>query len=520
MVHLSTSYRRPFFPLILAFLLVILVFSAGKTLCADTKDLDSKGKTVRADTIATVPVELTASEEAEIDKMVLPVPPNWIGDFDGMSKRHLIRILVPYSKTYFYVDRGRQQGIDYEFGKALEEWLNKHHPTKSKHQAWKVFFIPVKRDQLLPDLLAGKGDLAGGGLTITTGRQQTVDFSAAFAKGVREALVTGPYTPQFDTIEKLSGQEVTVRASSSYFEHLVKINERFAEQGLAPIKIISADEWLESEDILEMVNAGLIKATVVDRYLAQIWQPLYTDLRINDTFYIHPAGNLAWAYRKGSPKLQSLLDSFMKQHQVGTTFGNVVVNRYVKNEKRVLNATSAEEMRKFRLLVDFFQMHGRTYDFDYLMLMAQGYQESRLDQKVRSTKGAVGIMQLLPSTAADPAIGIAGIDKYAERNIEAGAKYMRLIADKYLDDPELTPVNRTLMTFAAYNAGPGNLRKFRRLAEKSGKEPNIWFQNVEFGAARIVGQETVNYVSNIYKYYLAYKFTEARGKEAGRKPSR
>jgi membrane-bound lytic murein transglycosylase MltF len=164
-------------------------------------------------------------------------------------------------------------------------------------------------------------------------------------------------------------------------------------------------------------------------------------------------------------------------------------------------------MRTFNKLVGFFQKYGDQYGFDHLMLVAQGFQESRLKQEEKSSKGAVGIMQLLPSTAADPAIGITGIDKNAERNIEAGAKYLRLLADKYLDDPDINSVNRTLMSFAAYNAGPGNLRKFRSLAKKSGKDPNIWFQNVEYAAARIVGLETVNYVSHIYKYYLAYKYT-------------
>jgi membrane-bound lytic murein transglycosylase MltF len=139
------------------------------------------------------------------------------------------------------------------------------------------------------------------------------------------------------------------------------------------------------------------------------------------------------------------------------------------------------------------------------MLMAQGFQESQLDQKARSPRGAVGVMQLLPKTANDPTVGINGIDKSADKNIEAGSKYMRLLADKYLNDPQLTEMNKTLMTFAAYNAGPGNLRKFRALAEQSGLDKNIWFGNVEQAAAQVVGRETVDYVGNIYKYYVAYK---------------
>ncbi len=460
--------------------------------------------------IEKMPVELTDSEEREIDDMVLPVPPNWVGDLNGMRKRQMVRILVPYSRTFFYVDRGRQMGLEYEIGRALGKWLDTRLPISAAHQSWQVIFIPVKRDQLLPDLLAGRGDIATGGLTITEGRQQIVDFTAPLATKIRETLVTGPGGPKVTGIEDLAGREVMVRASSSYFEHLVHINKGFKQKGLKPIKIIPADEWLEAEDLLEMVNAGLVQATVVDTYLAEIWKPLFTDLNIHKDFFIHAAGNLAWAIRKGSPKLQAELNAFVKQHKVGTTFGNVVKKRYVGNKDRVKNVTSESEMRKFKNLVKIFQEHGETYDFDFLMLMAQGFQESQLNQNARSPRGAVGIMQLLPSTAADPAIGIKDIDKDAKRNIEAGCKYMRLLADKYLSDEELTPVNRTLMSFAAYNAGPGNLRKFRSLAKKSGMDPNKWFQNVEYAAARIVGQETVTYVSNIYKYYVAYKLAENR----------
>ncbi|SHO43988.1 MltF family protein [Desulfopila aestuarii] len=476
-----------------------------------------KGGHVSIKTLDVAPEQLTASQEAEIDKLVAPIPPNWVGDFDGIRKRNYIRILVPYSKTFFSVDRGKQHGIDYDFGKALEKWINKKYPSQVKTRPFAVLFIPVKRDQLLPDLVAGKGDIAAGGLTVTADRQKDVDFVSPFASGVREVLVTVPDYPPVSKIDDLSGKEITIRASSSYFEHLTAINTRLKEMGLQPTTIISADESLESEDLLEMVNAGLIQATVVDRYLAQIWLPLYTEMKINDSLYINDTGELAWAIRKDSPQLSKMLNSFMKEHKVGTTFGNILVKRYVENPERVLNPTSKEEMQKFENLVELFKLHGNTYNFDYLMLMAQGYQESMLDQKARSHRGAVGIMQILPSTAADPVINIKGIEKDPAKNIEAGAKYLRFLTDKYLSDEDITPSNQTLMAFAAYNAGPGNLLKFRRLAEKSGQDPNIWFHNVEYAAARITGQETVKYVANIYKYYLAYKLVTAM-QESQKKP--
>lgn len=452
---------------------------------------------------------LTQQEEAEVRAMVLPVPPAWKGDLDGMRERRLVRILVPYSRTFFAVDRGRQGGISYELGKALEAWLNKQYPHAEKSLQWRVLFIPTPRDQLMPQLQAGVGDIAAGGLTITDSRLQSVDFAAPFATGVKEVVVTAPGHKPLGSLEELAGQELMVRPSSSYYEHLQSLNESFTGKGLAPITVKAADENLESEDLLEMVNAGLIPATVVDLYIARAWSALYQQMQVHQDLVINAQGSeFAWAVRKNSPQLLKALDAFVQTHKVGTTFGNSLRNKYVKNSKRLFDATSEAEMKNFRDMVGLFQKHAGTYDFDYLMLVAQGFQESQLNQKARSSRGAVGVMQMKPSTAADRSVAIRGIDKSADKNIEAGTKYMRLLADKYLNDPQLTPLNKTLMTFAAYNAGPGNLMKFRRLAQESGLDPNIWFGNVEHAAARVVGRETVDYVGNIYKYYVAYKLAE------------
>lgn len=471
---------------------------------------DAAGAAQTQRTVAELPPPtLSAEEEAEVDGLVLPVPEAWKGDFDGMRERRLVRVLVPYSKTFYSVDRGNQDGISFALGKALEDWLNKHHPYERKSMRWRVMFIPVTRDQLLPKLMAGEGDIAAGGLTITSGRQQSVDFAEPFITGIREAVVTGPASKPITSLEGLSGYEVAVRPSSSYYEHLQALNQRFAAQGLAPVHILKMDENLESEDLLEMVNAGLLNAVVVDRYIAQLWQPLYTRLQINDDFYVHEGSEFAWALRKHSPLFKRELDRFALEHRVGTRFGNNLRRSYITHgSRRLRNATAEAEMRRFEELVQFFQKHADTYEFDYLMLMAQGYQESRLNQSARSPRGAVGIMQLLPSTASD--VGVVGVESSADRNIEAASRYMRLLNSRYLDDPNLTPMDRTLLSFAAYNAGPGNLRKFRRLAEKSGLDPNVWFHNVEHSAARVVGRETVDYVANIYKYYIAYKLVEHR----------
>lgn len=445
---------------------------------------------------------------------LLPMNEAWIGDLDGMRKRKLIRMLVPYSKTFYFIDRGGQQfGATYDVGRAFEDWLNKR--DKAKTLRTTIVFIPVSRDRLLPGLLNGTGDIAAGNLTITDARMKLVQFSHPFARNIREILVTGPAAPEIAAIDDLAGKEIFVRPSSSYFEHLETLNRARIAAGAQPITISKVDEELEDEDIMEMVNAGLLPWSVVDEHKAKIWSTVFASMTVRSDIAFHEGGEIAWAMRKDSPQLRAVVDEFADRHKIGTTFGNILKKRYTGSNAPILRATSPEELRKFETLVALFQQYGRRYAFDELMIAAQGYQESKLDQSARSPRGAVGIMQLLPSTAADPSVGIADIEHDPGQNIHAGVKYLRLLVDKYLNDPALDEKNRTLMAFAAYNAGPGNLRKFRKLAAQSGLDPNVWFGNVEHAAAEIVGRETVQYVANIYKYYVAYRMATERARERG-----
>jgi membrane-bound lytic murein transglycosylase MltF len=121
----------------------------------------------------------------------------------------------------------------------------------------------------------------------------------------------------------------------------------------------------------------------------------------------------------------------------------------------------------------------------------------------------VGVMQVLPSTAADPNVAIERIDEL-ENNIHAGVRYLAFLRDRYFSDPEISPLDRNAFSWAAYNAGPAKVRKMRQQAAKMGLDPNIWFSNVEVAAARVVGREPVQYVSNIYKYYVAYRLVADR----------
>jgi membrane-bound lytic murein transglycosylase MltF len=430
-------------------------------------------------------------------------------DLDGLLKRRAIRILVPYSKTIFFIDRGRQFGTAAEAGLAFEQWLNKKY--KKGHLGIHIVFVPTPRDKLLTALREGKGDIVAANLTITEDRLALVDFAAPFSNNVKELLVTGPSSPKLEKMEDLAGRRVPVRASSSYATHLTAISKVFVAKGLKPIEIEPLDEQIEDEDLLQMVNGGLLPYAIVDDHKAKLWSQVLPQITIREDLVVNEGGAIAWAVRRTNPKLKDEISAFVEEHRVGTSFGNTILRRYDTNTQLVRNAQSEEGRKRFSELIGLFRKYGDEYGFDALMLVAQGYQESQLDQSRRSRAGAVGVMQIKPSTAAGKPIEITGVENDADRNIRAASKYMRHLIDVYVGDSGLDEQNRTLLAFAAYNAGPGNLRKFRRKAEEMGLDRNIWFGNVEHAAAEIVGRETVQYVANIYKYFVTYQLAQTKG---------
>ncbi len=440
--------------------------------------------------------------ESEAVEPVLDLHEKWTGDFDGMAQRHLIRALVPYSKTFYFLDGADQRGLTYEALQKFEKYVNNQ--LQKKTLKIRVIVIPTSRDRLLPALAEGLGDIAAGNLTITPDRLKLAHFSDPGYTGVAEIIISGPKAPLISTLEDLAGKEIYVRPSSSYHQSLVALNRVLKKSGKKPVKIVPVDEYLEDEDILEMMNAGLIPLTVIDSHKGEFWVRIFKDLKLHPDLKVRTEGETAWAIRKNSPKLKEMINGFVKTHKVGTLFGNILVNKYYKNTKWVRNSLGDEELRRFKQAVDLFQKYADPNGFDWLMIAALAYQESRIDQTKRSPAGAIGVMQILPSTAADPNVGIANIEEM-EPNIHAGVKYLHFIRSRYYEAEPMDDVNKTLFCFASYNAGPARVAGLRKEAAGAGLDPNVWFRNVEIVAARQIGRETVEYVGNIYKYYTAYR---------------
>jgi membrane-bound lytic murein transglycosylase MltF len=430
----------------------------------------------------------------------------WTGDLDGMIKRGFIRVLTVYSKTLYSVDKGIQRGGIYDAASLFIEDLNKKlakdNKLKQKHIKLRVLFIPVGRGELLSALAAGKGDIAMGGLGVTEERQKLVDFSSPLVPNVSVVVVSGPASPALSSVDDLAGKQVFVRRSSVHYELLTALNRRFAGEKKPAVVIKEAPEELEDEDLLEMVNAGLIPFTTTADFLANFWKQIFPKIKVHEAAPLLTGGNMAWAIRKGSPQLKAAADDFVARHAKGTAIGNQVLARYFKNAKYVKDAASEAERKKFLALIQFFQKYGDKYDVDWLLMAAQGYQESQLNQSVKSPVGAIGVMQVMPPTGKE--LNVGDITQ-VEANIHAGIKYMRYMIDQFYEKEPMTKLDKALFAFASYNAGPAGVARLRKEAAKRGLNPNVWFHNVEYVAAEKIGAEPVTYVSNIYKYYIAYK---------------
>ena len=450
--------------------LVLGLFAGG---CERTQ---TPGASASPSAAAVAPATPPAEETLEPAPEATPLPPGiagvilkpFKGDLDGMVKRRVIRVLTVQNPILYFVDRGREVGSPTRSIKDFEKQLNEKlgNTIVTVH----VVAIPVARDQLIPRLLAGEGDIAAAILTVTPERKKQVDFSDPFASGVREVLVTGPDTPPVASIDELSGKELYVRPSSSYAEHLKKLNERFEAAGKPPVTITPAPEVLEDGDILEMVNAGLVPATVVDDFMADLYTQVFPNLRKNSDI-ASPPGDIAWAFRKGSPKLAEAVNAFVRTHKQGSLAGNVLINKYVKTTKWVKNARSDEDRKRFQSMVGAVQ---EVREAIRPRLPADGGPglpgvRARSDQAQPrgGDRGHAGHAR----HGARQGGRTSPTSRSSRSNIHAGIKYNRWVVDNFYNDPAITPLDKELFAFASYNAGPGRVASLRKQATAEGLDP-------------------------------------------------
>jgi len=449
---------------------------------------------------ATAPAPTQPAMDEELPPM-LRTP--WKGDLDEIAKRRVVRVLLPFRRPEFFYMDGHPAGILQEAFQELERVLNQKYKTTAANRIV-VALLPTPIDKLRQRMLGGYGDIAAYSISITEQNKQVVDFTSPTLTGLKMVIVTGPGAPELKTLADLSGKEVWIMPQTRMKDDIEALNGKLRSQGKAPVVMRETDALLDPADVMEMVNTGTYPVALMQNRMAEFWAQVFDEIKPRKDLVVAEDVNLAWAIQKGTPNLKAFLDECIRTHGVGTAFGNTIMQRYLKETKYVKNARDSAEMKKFRATAPIFKKYAKDYEFDYLLLVAQGYQESGLDQKVKSHVGAIGIMQVMPKTAATDPVKISNIQT-VDNNIHAGVRMIHFLVNDYFNEAGLDPFNRTLFAIAAYNAGPAKIGRCRQVAKDMGYDPNKWFGNVEVAAAKLVGRETTQYVANIYKYYLAYR---------------
>jgi membrane-bound lytic murein transglycosylase MltF len=325
--------------------------------------------------------------------------------------------------------------------------------------------------------------------------------------GVSEIVVTSAAMGDLTSFDQLKGHPLFLRQSSSYWSSVARINGQRKTEGKEPLAVSAVEEVLEDYDVLELIQAGIVDATIVDDHKANLWAQVFDGIKLQEKLSVNTDGEIAYAMRQNSREMKKVVDGFVKTVRERTKLGNILNNRYLKSTSWIKKVSPERRMRLLREVMPHFKTYSGKYDFDWLLIAAQGYQESGFEQSKRSPVGAVGIMQVMPDTAKDPVVGIPNIHE-SEANIHAGIKYLHFLRERYFNDPAIDDFNQVLFSLAAYNAGPGNMRKSRARAEKMGLDPNIWFGNVEIATAKAVSSEPVIYVRNIFKYAVDIRLSE------------
>lgn len=436
----------------------------------------------------------------------------FIGDLPEIRERRILRVLVSYNRTNFFHTNKGQRGLEYDLMSAYEDYINRG-PRRERYKTH-IVFLTKPFNQLINSLVKGEGDIVAAGLSISPEREALVDFTEPYIKDIDEILISHTQAPFVEKFEDLSGKKIVVVANSSYVINLQRINLALGGLGLQPAEIIQADELLEAEDILEMVNAGLFDYTVVDKHIAKIYAQVFKDIYLHEDFILNNGSKIAWAINKDLPELKNSLNHFIENYaRPGRLLGNSVYKKYFENPFWIQHPLDFTALDKTPCLEYYLKNYAQFYDFDWFLIASQAYKESRFNQKMVSHRGAYGVMQIKPSTAKSKHVQITNIKTDMENNIHAGVRYLAFLRDHYYDKPQYTQEDTINFALAAYNAGPGRVRQLQRIAERKGLNPHKWFYNVEIIARNQIGHETVNYVTGIQKTTQALKLATKMAQE-------
>lgn len=434
-------------------------------------------------------------------------------DLAGLKKRRLLRVLTRNNSATYFMWKNELVGFEYELARKF-----------AAEQGMKIMMVvPPAYEDLVPWLKQGKGDIIAAAMTVTERREAMpeVEFSEPYNE-VDEVVVARPE----DDVEKLAdlaGRTLVVRKNSSYWDTLQGLKEK-KDTG---VKIAAAPLEMETEEIIDKVAKGEFDLTVADRHILKIELSYRDDIKA--AFPLKKDVPHAWAVRAENKELLKAVNSYLEKIQKRLYF-KVVYNKYFKHE-RFMKKHAEHRYRQGEKLSPYDEIvkeYAGKYAFDWKLIVAQMYQESRFRPHAGSWAGARGLMQIMPRTARE--LGVENIYR-PESNIHGGVKYMSRMRERFRSHIPL-PV-RNNFALAAYNAGFGHVMDARKLARRLEMDEDKWFNNVEeamlllarpryyrharFGYVR--GKEPVNYVREIRNRHATYiRMTEEKNKKKITRP--
>jgi membrane-bound lytic murein transglycosylase MltF len=425
------------------------------------------------------------------------------GSLEAIVEERYLRVLTSRSSFDYTLHDGVPTGYQAEMVKALAARLTRRYPGTLPVR---FELLPVPSDQLIPMLLAGRGDLVAARLTKTERRARQVRFSRSYHP-VEEWVVGRKGARLPSSPEDLSGLRFAVRAGSSHAESLAALNDRLRAAGRAPVERVEVDDTLEIEDLLALVAGGRFDWTVTDSMLGEFVERAYPELEVVEEFSLRDQGQLAWALPKDATALAAEVDAVLANFRKGTLRGNIALRKWFSDPGRFDLERDAEGRLVISRYDRMLRRYAREHGFDWRLLASIAYQESRFRATARNRSGAVGLFQIKPQTAAEPYIGIPEVagPKNVENNVAAAVRYLAWIRQRYFAGrPDVREQDRVRFTLAAYNAGPATVRRAMRQARRMGLDDDVWFGNVELAMVALREGGPVKYVSEINRRVVAY----------------
>ena len=424
---------------------------------------------------------------------------NQVRDLSDIRRTGQLVVLINQSRNSSGEIKGKAIGVEAVRLRAFVDYLNQQQ-AKAGQKKIVLKLIPKAKDQLLSALARGEGDMVAPGELLGEVKAPDIVASHAIVAQVPMILVTGPKSSGYSSLDKLSGRTVVLPPGSAAGPALLKLNKQFAKHKQAPIKIEWVDPSLAVEDVLEMVQAGIYPATMVEKTIAERWATVMPKLQLASSVQLGE-DDMHWFFRSSSGQLQATVDQFLKNHHTSSASQNVAFSKAYQRLYRVhqpLDEVGRQRLEKVRPTL---QRYAKKHQFDWLGLAALAFKESTLNPAARGSSGGVGLMQITPGTAQR--VGVSGIHQL-DNNVQASARYLADLRRNYFSSPKLNERERLAFTLAAYNLGPERVEGLRAEALRRGLNPDQWFFQVERVAMETLGMGVVSYVNSVNKYFLAY----------------